>query len=426
MNTKIKILNALNFYKYIKWMTLIFVVIFTYILLFLFPESWHFVIGPVHLPDVHPFLDMKGRLAHIQGHMMGLDVYNRPNPLDPLKRINDKPSYTLMLGYLGLNLQHAVPLSIFFIILMVFGTLFLIKPRTWWQMIAAYLALCSPSVLLAAERGNDDIIIFGFLLCVPIFLSKNSLSANAVAFCLISLVSPAKYYPFAAYILFAHLQKNNRQIFFWLTASISAISVFLLFTYREILFLHSRIPKPSGLTTFGAKLLFELLGFKSPIPQLLSLVALSTLLMFVAMPLLHRRAILPKIEKREENYFLLGVAILVFCFFLNSNNDYRLIFCLFLFPALFSWLRNSQISSYLRRVIIWSIILIITIMWIPYAYFFFNQVELDFSFLNKYIYIFRIILTWLLIVIITALASLILRPSILQILGRTQVKQAVR
>lgn len=402
--------NTLNLDRNFKWITLVFIVFATYILLFLFPHYWHFVLGPAHIPEVYPFLDMKGRLAHIQGHRMGLDIYSVPNPLDPLNRINDKPSYTLLLGHLGLNLEHAVPLSILFIVLMVLGTLLFIKPRTWSQMIAAYLAICSPSVLYAVERGNDDLVIFVLLLTVPIFLAKNTLWGNTVAFCLISLVSPAKYYPFAAYILFAHPQKTNRQAFFWLTSSITFITVFFLVTYKEILFLSSRIPQPNYLNSFGAKLFFELLELTPPLPTLLTLFSLVIILIFVSILSFYKHGILPNIKKTEEYYFILGSAIFVFCFFLSSNSDYRLIFCLFLLPALFSWLSNSQINSYLRLVVVSSIVLIIVIMWIPYLYFLSNRVLFDLSFLYTKIFKLRIILTWFLTLIITVLSSLLLRP----------------
>ena len=410
MKLKRKEGDTLNLSRNLKWVTLVFIVSSTYILLFSFPHYWHLVLGPVHIPEVYPFLDMKGRLAHIQGSRMGLDIYNVPNPLDPLGRINDKPSYTLLLGYLGLNLEHAVPLGILFIILMVLGTLLFIKPRTWSQMIAAYLAICSPSVLFAVERGNDDLVIFVFLLTVPIFLAKNTLWGNTVAFCLISLVGPAKYYPFAAYILFAHPQKTNRQAFFWLTSSITFITAFFLVTYKEILFLSSRIPQPNYLNSFGAKLLFELLGLTPPLPELLTLVSIVIILIFVSIFSFDKHGILPNVEKTEEYYFILGSAIFIFCFFLNSNSDYRLIFCLFLLPALFSWLSNSRINSYLRVVVVFSIILIIVIMWIPYVYFFSNRVGFDLSFFYTEIFKFRIILTWFLTLIITVLTSLLLRP----------------
>ena len=176
------------------------------------------------------------------------------------------------------------------------------------------------------------------------------------------------------------------------------------------MFLHSRIPQPNSLHSFGAKLIFELFGLKSPISQLLSLASIFIIFIFVGMFSLHRHAILPKIEKIEEYYFVLGAAILIFCFFSNSNHDYRLIFCLFLLPAFYSWLGNSQISFYLRLIFISSIILMLVIMWMPYVYFFFNRVAFDLSFLSTEIHRFRIILTWLLFAIITVLASLLLRP----------------
>ena len=398
--------NTLNSYR-LKWITLVFIVSATYILLFLFPHYWHLVLGPAHIPEVYPFLDMKGRLAHIQGHRMGLDIYNVPNPLDPLNRINDKPSYTLLLGYLGLNLEHAVPLSILFIVLMVLGTLLFIRPRTWSQMIAAYLAICSPSVLYAVERGNDDLIIFVFLLTVPIFLSRNTLWGNTVAFFLISVVGPAKYYPFAAYILFAHPQKTNRQKFFWFTSSIALITVFIVVTYKEILFLSSRIPQPDYLNSFGAKLLFDLLRLK-PLSELFILVGIVLSFIFFTFFLRKKIVILPNINKTEEYYFVLGSAILVFCFFLSSNSDYRLIFCLFLLPALFSWLNNSRINSYLKIFAIALSIIIPVIMWIPYVYFLFNRM-IDLSFLYTEIFIFRLILIWFLILTITVLSLLLLR-----------------
>ena len=410
MKLKRKESDTFNLYRNFKWVTLVFIVFLTHILLFSFPHYWHFVLGPVHIPDVYPFLDMKGRLAHIQGYMTGLDIYHVPNLLDPLGRINDKPSYTLLLGHLGLNLEHAVPLSIFFIFLMVFGTLLLIKPRNWYHVIAAYLVICSPSVLFAVERGNDDIVIFVFLLIVPLFLSKNTSWGNLVAFCLISIVGPAKYYPFAAYILFAHPQRTNRQTFFWLTSSITYITVFILLTYKEILFLSSRIPQPNYINSFGAKLLFELLGLKFPIPELLTFISIVIILLFLPVFSLHKHRILPNITKIEEYYFLLGSVILIFCFFVNSNSDYRLVFCLFLLPALFSWLSNTKINFYLRLVTTASIILIIVIMWLPYVYFFFNSVVFDLAFLMLEIFKFRLILTWFLILMITLLSSLLLRP----------------
>ena len=392
----------------LKRLSLLIAVPSTYVFLFSFPEYWHFVLGHVHIPNLYPFLDMKGRLAHIQGHQIGLDIYNMPNPLDPAGRINDKPSYTLMLSYLGLNLQHAVPLSVFFIILMVFGILLLVKPRNWWQMVAAYLAICSPSVLLAAERGNDDIVIFGFLLIVPIFLSRNNLLSDLVAFCIISIVSPVKYYPFVTYILFAHRDRKNRQILFWLTSSIASVTIFILITYREILFLSSRLPQPEYMHSFGAKLIFDLLGIKFPISQLLTFFIIFFVFISVKIFSLKKRVILPKIYKIEEYYFLLGSSVISFCFFLNSNYDYRLIFCLFLLPALYSWLEKSQLSFYLRFLFTLSIILILVIMWIPYIYYFFERIVFDLSFLSKTILVFRMTLTWLLIIIITILSFLLL------------------
>jgi hypothetical protein len=87
------------------WVAILIVSFFFAFLLF--PGLWEFI--PVHYGKEYIFLDLWGRLAHIEAFGRGFDVYSQPNPLDLLHRINNKPSITLHLHALGWNTSQ-VPL----------------------------------------------------------------------------------------------------------------------------------------------------------------------------------------------------------------------------------------------------------------------------------------------------------------------------
>ena len=402
-------------------------VLTVYTMLFSFPKLWRSVLGRHHIKEVYPFLDMKGRLAHMQAYAMGIDVYTTPNPLDPLYRKNDKPSFTLSLGRLGLGVRHAILAGIIFVVTTIVGSLLIVRPKTWLQVAIATLVICSPPVLLAIERANDDIIIYSFLLFVPFFMSLNSLIYHFFGFLIVSLLTPIKYYPLMAFSAIIYSGKSTQKKILWLIASILFVILFLIVSYQEITFLSSRIPSPTGSITFGSpRTMGYMISSLHMNPSWLNILVLLYIFILIASGILlalsERSAPLVDItttaKEAEILYFLMGVSILNFCFFSNTNFDYRFIFWIFTLPLLFHMInesKNRNMSCFWVYLMIWISIIA---MWVPWIYLYVKQTDwisgdslllaIDFSAL-----VFRNFLIWLPISFSTVFFSLIFTRKLL-------------
>ena len=174
---------------------LLFITVFLFSLFSLFLKGLHF-------PEVFPFLDLKGRLAHIQANRLGIDTYSFRNPFDPFGRVNNKPSISLIFSFTGLGVKDAIWLGSILISLFMFQAISLLRRTNLLFLILGSLCIFNPNVLLALERGNDDIIIFLFCFGLPYLISKKNHFFNATAIFLVWFLSALKYYPITLYLIF--------------------------------------------------------------------------------------------------------------------------------------------------------------------------------------------------------------------------------
>ena len=333
---------------------LLFITVFLFSLFSLFLKGLHF-------PEVFPFLDLKGRLAHIQANRLGIDTYSFRNPFDPLGRVNDKPSISLIFSFTGLGVKDAIWLGYILISLFIFQAISLLRKTNLLFLILGSLCIFNPNVLLAIERGNDDIIIFLFCFGLPYLISKKNHFFNATAIFIVWFLSALKYYPITLYLLFVSKKIPKFKIY---SFSIILINIFWLsLSIKEISFLKRRLPNAdANLFSFSLKELFKF-GDSSYLILLL-LFFISVLIGYVYLKsekkFLSDRFL--KVSNFDKKYFIIGSTLLTFCYLTSFNWSYRLIHSLFLLPIILNLLSETNLFSFNFRYEKFLFIILISLL----------------------------------------------------------------
>ncbi|NRA27197.1 MAG: DUF2029 domain-containing protein [Opitutales bacterium] len=334
----------------LKWLILVAVSVGVVLALFNQASLWRLAIGPLYFDrplfegeHLHPFLDMKGRLAAMQAYAIGLDIYNEPNPIDPLRRISTKPSYPLHLGKLGLTLDHVFVLGTATVVAFLGLTLALLKPERKREVLYGIVLMCSPPVLLGVERANDDLVLYSLLFAIPFILRWERVWVGFVCAVLIMLLTPVKYYPFALLVLFFYGRLPLRAVLAFCAMGVFWLAVYLWISWEEIAFLKDRMPDPVSIFAVGSKIVFQLLGLDGAlalvlrVALILAVIGGSIWMLFRPTP---ERVL---VASTKERYFLFGSSIFSFCFILAGNWGYRMIYLLPCIP--FLWEVNRRESS---------------------------------------------------------------------------------
>lgn len=380
--------------------------------------NWYYSIGPLHHIDLgYPFADMQARLGIAEAINHGIDVIHEKNPFTPSGALNNKPMYTVsIMALLSLKTSHSLILGILFGAAYCGWAFWLLRPSNWKQTIIALLVLVSPPSLLLVERSNDDIIIFTFLMTVPLLLETTKIRGSVIAWLVISLLTPMKYYPAAAYALFLHRSRSLKELSIYVTASSIFIAALLWLTRDEIRLLAERLPNPTINCSFGKKILFDCLGLSEPERTVaymigVTLVSALALLFFISKNIKKTVTTQP----REELYYLIGSSVAAFCFLMSSNWDYRMAFLIPTLPLTFTLLSEStKLTRYLAVTYLSSMLLT---LWPEYLYFTTliqerqQTWDIDMTPYTK-IVILKNAASWVMITVNVLIASLILKDKV--------------
>ena len=335
-------------------------IIILFITVFLFSLFSLFLKG-LHFPEVFPFLDLKGRLAHIQANRLGIDTYSFRNPFDPFGRVNNKPSISLIFSFTGLGVKDAIWLGSILISLFMFQAISLLRRTNLLFLILGSLCIFNPNVLLAIERGNDDIIIFLFCFGLPYLISKKNHFFNATAIFLVWFLSALKYYPITLYLIFVSKKIPKFKIY---SFSIILINIcWLSLSLKEISFLKRRLPNDDAyLFSFSLKELFKF-GNSSYLILLL-LFFISVLIGYLYLK--SDKKVLSehflKVSNFDKKYFIIGCTLLTFCYLTSFNWSYRLIHSLFLLPIILNLLSGTNLLSFNFRYEKFLFIILISLL----------------------------------------------------------------
>jgi hypothetical protein len=224
------------------------------------------------------------------------------------------------------------------------------------------VVLTSPPILLLAERGNFDILIFAMVILGSYFFSKGREIISILVFFMITLF---KYYtlPLLAVTLILSRRASTKILGLFLFI----LSIPLIF--RDIKITKSGFPASSG-AKFGMKIWYEY--FLDFLPHGISIITglLACASFFIATVLvilyLFRTKVIPreKILSRTltlplgELIFLFSGVTFISCYIVGISFDYRLVFCSILILEL-----PGTKSVFTKKI---DLVLIFVSLWLSY------------------------------------------------------------
>lgn len=437
-----KLNNFVNYYLSQKskidgrWLLLgILIVYFIPILIAVFspnyPSSWSSgLVYPFIKKVLPPFHDMRVITTGYECIRLGYDVLI-DNPCDvPKHRTMNYPRIWSVVAKWGLNQSHTDILGILCGLLFLTLVFLIIKRLNYTEALLYGIIVCSPSIMLGAERGNNDLIIFVILAIALLMMQSQEIIWNLFSLGMILLASILKIYPFFAVIT---LLKQRKQHFILLFSF--AITFFFLYVYvnLESLKLVSKgTPRGTNLS-YGGKVIYDLVF--EPINKIktdnaifstlidvihvrYTLFILIALFLFLLYLLLTRsNEIFSKnpnsLNIDQIDSFRIGASIYIGTFLLVGNNwDYRLMFLLFTIPQILLWLKTPSQIFMISGLALISIILSV---WLSAQSTEIYYIDELFNWLLFLFFIYTLILTfpeWLKIIMRNKIALFLKMPTI--------------
>src|SRR5690606_10193032 len=127
----------------------------------------------------------------------GGDPYEH-NPLDPYNRPHVYGPWWLVTGELGLVRSDAWWLGSMLVLATAVVGAKLLAPRNWRELMGAGAVLVSPPVILAMERGNNDLVVVLLLSGAAWMVTRRSWIGAVGGGALVVTAAALKLYPLAA------------------------------------------------------------------------------------------------------------------------------------------------------------------------------------------------------------------------------------
>lgn len=299
-------------------------------------EAWAVPIGEI------PFIDFHAVLAAIQCHRLGEDVLvhnscdmiGRPHVYSPLWLMLPIPAnvnQTMVWG-LALNTGFLVAL------------ISLPLPRTGRTVMVMLAAVLSPSVFLAVERANNDMVVL-LLAVLAGHLLTRAPTLRLIAYALLCFAALLKYYPALALVLAVRESPRRFAAIAGLSfAAALALAVAFADRWAEMAKLLVWVLR-FGLYTFSLRNPIEYAAHDYPQlreqpTQALLLAAL--LIAFVGIVWgwrrrLRREGILVRPDQSIDMLLAVSGLMVAACFVSGSSLPYRAVLLLPTLPALLSW-----------------------------------------------------------------------------------------
>ncbi len=145
------------------------------------------------------FADTVAVLAAGEAWQAGADIYQIPNPYDPLGRPHVYGPGWVATGAVGLTVHDANWIGPLLAIVFVVAMSVLAAPRRAGDAFLALALLCSPPVLLGISRGNNDVIVVLLLGLAAALTTSSNYAGPVASHALVGLTAVLKLYPVAAF-----------------------------------------------------------------------------------------------------------------------------------------------------------------------------------------------------------------------------------
>ena len=307
---------------------------------------WIYPVVPKMLPA---FADMRVITAGYECFRQGYKVVIE-NPCDPWNRPMNYPAIWLLPSALGINTSHTVLLGAL-LGLLFFLCFFLWIGRLNYSKAIVYAAiLLSPAVMLAVERGNNDLVIFSLLSVALLIMRFQSASRRVLAYGAILFAALLKLYPFFALLTVIREKKRIFIVFFLTALSLFSLYIFSNFEYINLAI---KTTQKASFFSYGRKVIFNIAA-KSiapgssfyPSPTVRNWCSIVSILLVIFLALLAAKKMIARNRQLEiKNQlsldgFRVSAGIYLSTFALGNNWDYRLIFLIFAIPQILRWIES--------------------------------------------------------------------------------------
>lgn len=307
------------------------------------------------------FLDFFALLASNDALSRGLDPFEG-HALDYFNRPHVYSSWWLHLRDVGLTRADNFTLGFTLIVVFLAIAVVSLRPRTAREFCWFAVVLCSPPIVLAVNRANNDLVVFLVLASVVPCLLATRRAVRLLAVALVALATGLKFYPaFAALVLLAG--DDAREVRARLVLAVLALGFVALGVADDYFRVAPQLPNARGLMSFAAAPLFESIGLSAPWARSAGLfLALVTVALFARAKLFDGWRIAPA-DRSAWISFVLGAVLLTGCFLVGKNFGYRWVFAVWLAPFLWRLPRDTTAPAGVRRLARTAAILLPFALW---------------------------------------------------------------
>lgn len=317
------------------------------------------------IPFKFPFVDAHAILSAAECHHAGVAIYPS-NPCDVLERPLPYSPLWLDLIPASMTTGDTAALGIAFNLFFLTALFLVLRPSSGHELALLALAGVSTVVTFAVERGNVDLLLFGFTALAVVLYGRgpgSRLGAYALGFA----GGLLKFYPFV--LLALALREAPRRLLLIALASVLGLLAFAGHYWTGIQDALRVVPAgsyfgdgfnaqdlPFGIAALGG--LGDALGW--------AILAGLTAACLSSAALLTRRFLSERVtidwHTLEARSLLAGSLVIVGCFFAGQSVGYRGIYLLLVIPGLLR-LRGPTTGPGLRPLLSLTIAAVLFLMW---------------------------------------------------------------
>jgi len=309
------------------------------------------------------FADWHAVLSAVDCHKLGLNVFAE-NPCDHWFRKHVYGSLWLQLGNLGLGLRDVLWLGFIINAVFMVTAVVLVRPSNGSELLIGAAILLSPTIMLAIERANNDLIVFELVALTASLVASRHRHSQIGGLLVTTLAAFLKFYPAALFAAIPLVARTRKEFLIAVVGGVCLLSVWIYVSVHELVLLLPLVPRPGGLFATGSTLLFEYICPTCPIFGISLVVA--TIAGTGAYLLSRNVSVTPLsagMSRRCFVQFWLGLTVLLSTFLVNSNFDYRWVFFILLVPMLFDLRRQPLVNKLTKQLIVLILGFTLMVMW---------------------------------------------------------------
>ena len=305
-----------------------------------YPQSWKSQLVYPLVPKMLPsFADMRVITAGSECIRLGYDVLI-DNPCDPWNRPMNYPPIWSILASWGLDQSHTKMIGIVCALLFFTSIFLIIKRLNYFEALLYGSIICSPSIMLAVERGNNDLIVFVILSLSLLIMEVEYFNLSFLSLGIILFASILKLYPI--FTILSFLKEKKRVFIFFSLFVMTFFGVYIIANFERIKLVSAATPRAIRFS-YGGKIIFDLF-FRNLNKYPLFLLALLSIVL-ISFLLVKKRNSLNNLNIERIDSFRMGASIYMGTFFIGNNWDYRLIFLIFTIPQILLWIKYQNVIS---------------------------------------------------------------------------------